>query len=74
MIKITSKTRIKVSARILEEFNLNWWNISGLRTCIKQEYNMLLTSKRGGVIYFKVLDEKKFMLFSLMYGGFILKK
>lgn len=74
MIKITSRTRIKVSARILYEFNLNWWDVRGLRACIKQEYDMLLTSKRGGVFYFKVLDEKKFMLFSLMYGGFILKK
>jgi hypothetical protein len=74
MIKFTSKTRIKVSARILDELGLKWWEHWSLRVRLKQDYDMLFTSKRGSIFYFKVLDEKKFLLFSLNYGGFILKK
>lgn len=73
MIKITDRTRIKVAASLKTEFGLNWWMNSAFVARMSYDYDMRMTSRRGGIFYFQVLDKQKFILFSLTYGNFILK-
>ena len=73
MKKITDKTRIKVSRKINKEFGLNYWNIHELKYKM-YEFEMELTSKKMGVVYFRPYCEKKLMLFGIQYGEYILSK
>ena len=73
MKKINHKTRIKVSRKINKEFGLNYWNLHELKYKMF-EFEMELTSKKMGVVYFRPHCEKKLMLFGIQYGEYILSK
>lgn len=74
MKKITNKTRIKVSRKINNEFGLSYWNISELKRIMISRFEMELTSKRMGVVYFKPNSEQKLLLFGIQYSEYILEK
>ena len=73
MKKINDKTRIKVSRKINKEFGLNYWNLHELKRKMFQ-FEMELTSKKMGVVYFRPHCEKKLMLFGIQYSEYILSK
>lgn len=73
MKKINDKTRIKVSRKINKEFGLNYWNLHELKRKMF-EFEMELTSKKMGVVYFRPHCAKKLMLFGIQYGEYILSK
>jgi hypothetical protein len=73
MKKITDKTRIKVSRKINKEFGLNYWNLHELKRKM-YEFEMELTSKKMGIVYFKPNCVKKLMLFGIQYSEYILSK
>lgn len=74
MKKITNKTRIKVSRKINNEFGLSYWNINELKRIMISRFEMELTSKRMGIVYFKPYSEQKLMLFGIQHSEYILSK
>ena len=74
MIKFKDKTRIKVSGYLKTELGLNFWDNKNFHYIMDFDYGLHFTSKRIMIHYFKVVDEKKFMLFSLKYPEFIIRK
>jgi len=73
-MKINKSTRIRVDRDINKELGLTWWDSWTLKIKIKEEYGMILTSKRNNSYYFKLTNAQNYMLFVLNYGRYILKK
>jgi hypothetical protein len=73
MKKITEKTRIKVSRKINKEFGYSYWDMRSLKGKMR-EFEMEMTSKRMGVVYFRPFCEKKLMLFGIQYADYLLSK
>jgi hypothetical protein len=73
MKKITEKTRIKVSRKINKEFGYSYWDMRSLKGKMR-EFEMEMTSKRMGVVYFRPFCEKKLMLFGIKYADYLLSK
>jgi len=69
--KIPKRKRIKVSYTIGERFGLAFFDTWGIRTTIEQKFGMFMTSKNWGSMYFRVVDQQKFMLFKIAYSEFI---
>lgn len=63
------KKRIKVSYfRLCVAFgNIGYWQTKELIRGLESSYGMKLTSKRVGLLYFKILDPLKYSLFVLQY-------
>jgi hypothetical protein len=69
--KISSRNRIKVSYKIVEELGFNYWEPHRARGVLQEGYGLRFTSRRCGVLYFQVVDQKKYMLFVIRFGNFI---
>ena len=69
--KIPSRKRIKVSYKISEKFGFKFYESALTRDKIEKNFGMLQTSKNWGHMYFRVVDQKKFMLFKIAYSEYI---
>lgn len=71
--KIPSRKRIKVNPILTKHFKFNFWEHSKTASKLYWDFGMQLTSRRCGIFYFKVIDQKKFSLFLMGYSEFIVK-
>lgn len=70
-MKITDKTRIKVYSTICTALGFHKWDRWSTKDKLKEEYNLVYTSRRWNIFYFKANDESKLALFMLKYGEYL---
>ena len=68
---ISSRKRIKVSYKITEELGYHFWELGRAKTTLSHDYGLRFTSRRCDVLYYQVIDQKKYMLFLIKFGNLI---
>lgn len=68
--KIPARKRIKVSYKISQVFGLKFYETHLIKDKI-ESFGMVRTSKQWSAMFFKVVDQKKFMMFKIAYGEYI---
>ena len=68
---ISSRKRIKVSYKITEELGFHFWELGKAKTTLSHDYGLRFTSRRCDVLYYQVIDQKKYMLFLIKFGNLI---
>lgn len=68
---ISPRKRIKVCYKITEELGFYFWEFGKTKTILSHDYGLRFTSRRNGVLYYQVIDQKKYMLFLIKFGNLI---